>query len=125
MADDSPQARSAISRLLQSLPGIDVIALASDGKEAVLLAASSNPDLILLDLQMPGMNGLEVLRALRDRNLLARIIMVTLHDSPEIRAECRQGGTDGFVAKSDLAHDLPKEIARIFNNNSGDHNSRG
>ena len=123
VAEDRPASLELIRTVLESA-GYEVID-AMDGQDALHKAGTNSVDLVLLDLQMPGMNGLEVLRALRDRNLLARIIMVTLHDSPEIRAECRQGGTDGFVAKSDLAHDLPKEIARIFNNNSGDHNSRG
>lgn len=115
VADDSAQARSAISRFLQTIPEIDLVAIASNGNDAVVQAEGSKPDLILMDLQMPGMNGLEVVKMLRERNLMMRVIMITLHDSPEIEAQCKESGVDGFVAKSKLAHELPREIGRIFN----------
>ena len=77
IADDHPVVRQGLRVLLSLHPDIEVVGEAGDGAEAVELAAAVAPDVILLDLKLPGLDGLGVLAELRDRNLPARVLVLT------------------------------------------------
>ncbi len=114
VADDSPLARSAIRTLLASRQEVEMIGDAADGEEAVRRAKALCPDLILMDLQMPKLDGLRATRMVRDHLPQVRIIVVTVNNGPEVQQTCLAGGADGFVTKDRIYQDLLAEIRRVF-----------
>ncbi len=114
VVDDSPNARHAICYFLETQDKIEIVGIASDGRQAIDQVEALRPDLVLMDMQMPEMNGLEATSQLRKRFPDIKVVIVTLYDSPESRTACRDSGAHGFVAKNRLHQDLPDEIHRIF-----------
>ncbi|UXI00635.1 response regulator [Photobacterium sp. TY1-4] len=99
IVDDHPLIRRGISQLLSFEPEFDIVAEASNGSDAVRLAAENEPDLILLDLNMKGMSGLDTLNAMRAEDISASIVVLTVSDS---RADIRaliNAGADGYLLK--------------------------
>lgn len=114
VVDDSPMAINAISALLKSRQGIEVVGFAVDGEEGLSRAEDLRPDLILMDLQMPKLDGLSASRLIRGRLPGVRIIVVTVNHGKEVRQQCMSGGADGFVVKDRLYQELFNEIRRVF-----------
>lgn len=114
VVDDSPMATGAIRVLLERRNEIELVGFAGDGEEGVARAGSLHPDLILMDLQMPKLDGLSALRLIRKFTADVRIIVVTFIHGEEIQRACKQGGADGFVMKDRLYQDLLAEIQRVF-----------
>jgi len=106
IADDHDVARSGIRALLENHAGWQVCGEAKDGREAVELAASLNPDLILLDIGMPNLNGLEAARQILTTSPGASILILTMHDSAQLVREVLRAGARGFLLKSDAGRDL-------------------
>lgn len=99
MVDDHPLLRKGLKQLIDLEDEIVVAGEASSGQEAIQMALELEPDLITLDLNMQGMDGLETLKALRDKNVDARIIMLTVSDNDEDVVEAIRGGADGYLLK--------------------------
>src|SRR5690606_3436263 len=92
LVDDHPLLRKGLKQLLAFEDDLDVIAEASNGADALLIAEEQDPDLIILDLHMQGMDGLETLTKLRDAGVTSRIVMLTVSDSDEdVLAAISQG----------------------------------
>lgn len=114
VVDDSPAALHSIIRFLKLQPDIEIAGTATDGCQGLASAHALHPDLVLLDVQMPMMNGIDAAARLRQDLPAARIIMVTAHDSPEVRQACRDAGADEFIAKERLDQELPALLEQIF-----------
>lgn len=99
LADDHAVLRAGIRLLLNSQPDFDVVAEAASGIEALNLAELTQPDLILLDLSMPGLGGLDALPTLRQRVPTARILILTMHDDPQYLRKALKSGAAGYVLK--------------------------
>jgi two-component system nitrate/nitrite response regulator NarP len=99
LVDDHPLMRRGISQLLSFEDEFEVIAEASNGTEAVALAHEEEPDLILLDLNMKGMSGLDTLKALRTDGSSANIVILTVSDSPADIEAIVKAGADGYLWK--------------------------
>ena len=99
LADDHAVLRSGLRLLLTSQNEFDVIGEASNGIETLTLAEQLQPDLILLDLTMPALGGLEALPALRKLVPLARILILTMHDDPQYLRQALKHGASGYVLK--------------------------
>lgn len=99
LADDHAVLRSGLRLLLDAQPDLQVVGEAGDGREALALAAQLQPDLILLDLTMPGLSGLEALPALRKAAPAARIIILTMHDDEGYVRQALRHGAAGYVLK--------------------------
>lgn len=99
LVDDHPLMRRGISQLLSFEDEFEVIAEASNGTEAVALAHEEEPDLILLDLNMKGMSGLDTLKALRTDGSNANIVILTVSDSPADIEAIVKAGADGYLLK--------------------------
>ncbi|MBU2908262.1 DNA-binding response regulator [Vibrio splendidus] len=99
LVDDHPLMRRGISQLLSFEDEFEVIAEASNGAEAVALAHEEEPDLILLDLNMKGMSGLDTLKALRTDGSSANIVILTVSDSPADIEAIVKAGADGYLLK--------------------------
>ena len=99
LADDHAVLRSGLRLLLTSQNEFEVVGEASTGTEALTLAEQLQPDLILLDLSMPALGGLEALPALRKLVPLARILILTMHDDPQYLRQALKHGASGYVLK--------------------------
>ncbi len=99
VVDDSPAALHAISALVARQVNLVFVGAAANGHEALALARNVHPDLVLLDLAMPIMGGFDVLPILERDHPATRVVIVTAHDTPELRRLCLERGAAGFVAK--------------------------
>jgi len=106
IADDHPVVRHGLKTLLGEREGWEVVAEAADGMEAVELADRFNPDVVVLDVSMPKMHGLEACRLIRESAPNCEILIVTQHDSPQMLHEAMLCGARGYVVKSNAARDL-------------------
>jgi CheY-like chemotaxis protein len=114
IVDDSQAVRASLIGLVALMPGIEVAGTASNGAEALALAAADRPHLILMDLNMPVMNGLSAARLLRRRHPAMRIILLTASEGPEVRANCLASGADAFLSKDEICPKLEKTIVGLF-----------
>ena len=106
IVDDCEPWRRAICSVLQQYSELEVICESSDGLDAVAKSAALQPDLILLDIGLPNLNGLEAARRIREVSPCSRILFLTSHNDPELVQEALRLGASGFVVKSDAASDL-------------------
>lgn len=109
VVDDHPLTREALASLLTQA-GFDVVGQASDGEEAITLAGELLPDLVLLDLSMPGMDGLTALPLLRDAAPLAEVVVLTASGTEENLLAAIRGGAAGYLLKSEP----PERIAQFL-----------
>jgi DNA-binding NarL/FixJ family response regulator len=113
IADDHEVARQGIRALLEAHSGWEVCAEAKDGREAVELATSMNPHLILLDIGMPNLNGLEAARQILASFPDIPILILTMHDSDQVVREVLRAGARGFLLKSDAGRDLVAAVEAL------------
>ena len=99
IVDDVPQVRRELRTLLPLLDAIDVVGEAANGQDAIELAASLQPDVILMDVEMPLMDGLSATRLIKPQCPQCRIIILSIHDDEAVRARARSAGADDFVDK--------------------------
>ena len=104
IAEDHTILREGLKALLNSDPQFDIIGEAADGREAVRRVEKLGPDLILMDLSMPRMSGMEAIREIKNRYPETRIIALTVHKTDEYLHTTLQAGADGYVLK-DATHD--------------------
>ena len=114
VADDSPTALRSVCEYLEFAGGFEIVGTASDGQNAVHLAALRKPDLVLLDLSMPRVNGLEAAEQIRLSSPDLRVIIFSELHGLSLADECRRHGADSFVPKSLLPEGLLMEIQRLF-----------
>jgi DNA-binding NarL/FixJ family response regulator len=113
IADDHEVARHGIRALLEAHSGWEVCAEARDGREAVELASSTSPHLILLDIGMPNLNGLEAARQILASSPEIPILILTMHDSDQVVREVLRAGARGFLLKSDAGRDLVAAVEAL------------
>jgi DNA-binding NarL/FixJ family response regulator len=106
VVDDHPVVRQGLRTLLGSRPEWEIIDEAEDGVEAVEKADRLKPDVVVLDVSMPKMDGLEACRRIRKNAPKSEILIVTQHDSSQMLREAVSAGARGYVVKSDAARDL-------------------
>jgi DNA-binding NarL/FixJ family response regulator len=106
IADDHSVFRRGLRSLLASQPGLEVCSEASTGVEAVNSVKKCKPDLVILDLTMPEMNGLEVARTVREESPETDVLVLSMHFSEELAREALRVGALGYVLKSDSERDL-------------------
>ncbi len=99
IVDDSEEVRRSLEALLPLAAAVEVVGLAGNGREAVELAGRLRPDVVLMDVEMPLMDGLEAARRMRSARLEARIVILSLHDSAAVRRRAQEAGADGFMVK--------------------------
>jgi DNA-binding NarL/FixJ family response regulator len=99
LADDHPLFRKGLRGLLATVPEVEVVGEAASGPEAVALAADLRPDLVLMDLQMPGGSGLDAIRAILAANPTARLLVITLFDDDDSVFAALRAGARGYVLK--------------------------
>jgi len=110
IVDDHPMLRRGVKQLLQLEAGLDAIGEASSGQEALEIAERLEPDLILLDLNMKGMDGIQTLKAMRDKDIYSRIVMFTVSDDHDDVIAALKAGADGYVLKETEPEELVSYI---------------
>lgn len=110
ISDDHSLMRQGLKQILELEEDIEVVALASDGEEAVEMAQKYKPDVLLLDINMPKLNGIEVLRRLKDIGIGTKIIILSMHDEREYLKETINIGANGYVLKDAESENLIKAI---------------
>jgi len=113
IADDHEVARRGIRALLESHPGWEVCGEAKDGRETVELASTTKPDVILLDIGMPNLNGLEAARQILAALPEVAILILTMQDSDHVVREVLRAGARGFLLKSDAGKDLVAAVEAL------------
>jgi DNA-binding NarL/FixJ family response regulator len=113
VVDDNESVRRSICQILHSETDIKVICQAVDGADAIQQARQHHPDLVLLDITMPTMNGLDAARILKREFPAMHVLIVSQHDSRGFQWAALAAGASGYVVKSNAAQDLLPEVRRI------------
>jgi DNA-binding NarL/FixJ family response regulator len=116
IADDHEVVRRGLCTLLQTREGWEVCGEAKDGREAVEKAKQVRPDVVILDVGMPNLNGLAATRQLIQQNPRQKVIVLTITDSDQVIREALDAGARGFVLKSDAARDLISAVEALQHN---------
>jgi two-component system, NarL family, nitrate/nitrite response regulator NarL len=111
IVDDHPLFRKGVIQLIQAAPEFRFVGEAANGKDGIRLAHELKPDMILLDLHMKDMNGVEVLKALKDSGPDSRIIMLTVSDLADDLVSALQAGADGYLLKDMEPEDLMAHLS--------------
>jgi DNA-binding NarL/FixJ family response regulator len=106
LADDHEVVRRGVRALIEAEPGMTIVGETADGRQVVPALERLIPDVLVLDLQMPGLSGLEVLKAIAARRLETRVVVLSMHASEAYVSEALQSGALGYVVKDAGASDL-------------------
>jgi DNA-binding NarL/FixJ family response regulator len=112
LADDLPEIRERVAKLLRS--HFDVVAIAQNGQQAIEAASTFNPDLVVLDISMPILSGIQVVSRLRDLGCKAKIIFLTIHEDADYIEAAFSVGASGYVFKSRVATDLIHAVHTVL-----------
>jgi DNA-binding NarL/FixJ family response regulator len=113
ICDDEPAFRQLMKDLLALDPLFEVTGEACDGPQAVHRTLGLRPDVVLMDLNMPGFNGLEATRRIKEQVPEQRVIVVSSYEEEEFGAECRQAGASGYIQKETVVGRLRAAIRRV------------
>ena len=118
LADDHKVVRAGLKALLESAGGVDVVGEASSGEEAVERARTLEPDIVIMDLALPGMNGIQATRRITDLGLATRVLVLTIHDEDEHLEPALNAGAAGFLNKSVADTDIMGAIEAVARGHS-------
>lgn len=114
VADDHEVVRQGIRAILQTRPDWEICGEAVDGREAIRLAKQLQPDVIIMDITMPQMSGLEATQEIARLQLSSRVLIFTMHESNSLAPSVRKSGAHGYVVKSRAASDLIEALDRLL-----------
>ena len=114
LADDHSLIREGIKQLLELDGSIEVIAQAADGNECLEILADVNPDILLLDINMPNMNGLDVLEEIKRKKSNVKVLILTVHKEVEYLLKAVESGVDGYVLKDSSSKELKETIQKVY-----------
>jgi two-component system response regulator NreC len=117
LVDDHRVVRAGIKSLLESQPDIEVVAEASTGEESVDMATAVLPDLVLMDIALPGISGIEATRIIKDKLPNTNVLALTMHDNEEYFFATLQAGASGYVLKESDPHELVSAIHIVHDGN--------
>lgn len=118
LADDHILMREGIKQLLEFDGSVEVIEEASDGEECLMKLKNSNPQVLLLDINMPKMNGIDVLEEIKKQDLDVKVLILTVHDEVEYLLKAVDIGVDGYILKESESVELKKAINYVVNGES-------
>ncbi len=118
IADDHDLVRDGLHRMLSRTPGLQVVGDASNGREAVELCRRLNPDLVLMDVRMPEMDGLEATRAIKAEQPTVMVLVVTTYENPDYLLEALKAGAAGYVLKDAPKERLLSSVRRVLEGES-------
>lgn len=118
ITDDHKMVREGIKQLLELNDSISVVGMASDGDECISVLESKKPDLLLLDINMPGKNGLEIIEEIKKLNFNVKIILLTVHNEVDYLLKAVEIGADGYVLKDSGSAELVNAIEIVMSGES-------
>ena len=110
LADDHPVVRKGLADLLRERPEIDLVGEASDGEEAVALARETKPDVVLMDVSMPNLNGIEATRYITAEMPNVRVIGLSMHEEEDMPRAMREAGATVYLSKTTASETLVDAI---------------
>jgi DNA-binding NarL/FixJ family response regulator len=116
VADDHDIVRKGIRSLIQEREGWEVCGEASDGRDAVVKAKSLEPDIVILDISMPLLNGLEATRQIRKNRPTTQVLILSIHETEQVIQQVLEAGAMGYLFKSDAGRDLVGAIEALERN---------
>jgi RNA polymerase sigma factor (sigma-70 family) len=114
IADDHAVVRQGIRAVLETAQDVEVVGEAGTGEETLQLVAERDPDVLVLDVNMPGTDGLEVTRSLREEGRDCRILILSMHDNPEYVLQALRLGADGYVLKDAGPAELREAVQTVW-----------
>lgn len=117
IADDHVMVRDGLRTLISSVPGFEVVGEAGDGLEAIATAARIKPDVLLLDIAMPNMRGIEAIPEIKRQLPETKILVLSMHDRSQYVQQALKNGADGYILKHSAASEL---VAALNHVNSGE-----
>src|SRR5215216_2182963 len=118
IVDDHDLAREGLIDMLTDEPDMEVVGEAANGREALLLCSRLRPDLMLMDVRMPEMDGLAATREIKQRYPSVSVMMLTMHENPDYLLEAIKAGAAGYVLKDALQEDIVEAVRRVRNGES-------
>jgi len=116
VADDHGVLRAGLTTLLDAQPDMKVVGEADDGNAAIAMALETQPDIILMDISMPDMDGIEATKRIHQVNPQSRVLILSLHEDSELIKEAIRSGARGYILKKALKEDLIRAIHEIMRN---------
>ena len=116
LADDHAVVRAGYNFLLENIDDIEVVAEASGGEEAVAFYDSVRPDILVIDLTMPGMDGFEAIRLIKQSHADAKILVFTMHEDPAFLEKALDAGANGFISKNSSPDVLVEAVRTLAGN---------
>lgn len=113
IADDHPLVRSGVYKELENVEQFEVIGETGDGNEALALINKLNPNVAVLDFQMPGLNGIEIVEKLKEIGSSTKVILLTMHDEKQIFFKALEVGVNAYVLKDDAVLDIVEAIKNV------------
>jgi DNA-binding NarL/FixJ family response regulator len=113
VVDDNESVRRSVRQLLNAEPDIQIVSEAVDGGDAIRKAREHTPDLVLMDITMPTMNGLEATQIIKQEIPSIQIVMFSQHDSRGFQWAALAAGASGYVVKADASRDLVPQVRRV------------
>lgn len=115
IVEDHTLLRAGLKALLTQDPDIEIVGEADNGRDAVQMIATLAPNLVLMDLSMPGMNGIEAIRDIKRRSPETRVLVLTIHKTDEYILESLRAGADGYILKDATHDELRVAIRSVLN----------
>jgi YesN/AraC family two-component response regulator len=116
IVDDSKTVCNGLEQMLTGIPGIEISEKAYNGKDAIAIISESKPDVVILDIRLPDLSGIEVLKDIREKKLSTKVIMLTNYPYPQYRKKCEELGADYFFDKVTEIEEIPVLIAELAKN---------
>ncbi|HEY2545778.1 MAG TPA: response regulator transcription factor [Candidatus Acidoferrum sp.] len=114
IVDDHAFIRRGVQTILHPFPEWEFCGEAENGKEAIRMAVELKPEVIIMDISMPGLNGIEATRAIRKTQPTVKIVLLTLHDSSELLRIAFRAGARGYLLKTDAEQELVKALTVVI-----------
>lgn len=115
IVDDHPIFRDGMRQLLESVSGFEVVGEGSSGEDAVRMTAELSPDVVLMDIGMPSMNGIEATRAVLDVRPSARVLVLTMYEEPDSVFAALRAGARGYLLKDAESEDITRAVRAVAN----------
>jgi DNA-binding NarL/FixJ family response regulator len=116
IVDDSKIVCKGLQQMLINIADVEIVGQANNAPDAIQSISKSNPDVVILDIRLPGKSGIEVLKDIRDKKLPIRVIMLTNYPYPQYRKKCEELGADYFFDKVTEIEEIPKVIEELAKN---------
>ena len=119
IVDDSKIVCEGLQQMLINIADVEIVGQAHNAQDAIVSISESKPDVVVLDIHLPGLSGIDVLKDIRAKKLPIRVIMLTNYPYPQYRKKCRELGADYFFDKVTEIEEIPKVIEKLAKNKPG------